>query len=311
MVYLRFAFTLLVAGLFQVGLAEDKQPKEKPVTALIQEAERWLYANEVPDHLDRVEETLDQIAKRDPNLPYAHWARARVMFWRKEAFYLLEKKDTRDKFEKEKLALADQCHTHCDKCLELAPQNAECHLMKGVCYAMQVSTWGGRWKSVRAARQMDEEWKRTISLPSDFKHRGVVTTAQLAMVLRGILYRLMPDSWWFGFIAGIQGDKEKAYEWMNEGVVDFLMKEPVTLLEKAATAICYGQAAKKPEKIEEGLALLRTGLKLPSRYALDDLDKRNMKILLEIPRKGCSYRRERFEEISEQRLKDEVQSSSK
>lgn len=303
--YALICAVLLVAPL--PSFAQTKKRVKAPsLNALQTEAERLFYAFEVPDHLSKVIRLLDQMAARSPHSPYVHWARARVAFWTKEAYYILESINSRVSYDREKLELAKQCHAHTSLCIQLAPKNAECHLLKGVCYSMQASTWGPSIKSIRVLKPMDRAWKEAIELPSNFQHFGEMSTRQLASVMRGVLYRLTPDSWWFWLFARIRGNKEKAYGWMVENVTGRLLKEPVTLIELGATAMCYGRDKKKPEKVKEGLDFLREGLKLKTRYALDDLDKRNMAYLLENPKEACSYRRERFEEISEKSVRTEI-----
>ncbi len=306
-----WVFILLSGGMSLPLLAQEVVPRPTPTPpptkeVFIREAEHWLYTTEVPDHLDRIEATLKELEKFDPKEPYIYWARARVAFWRKEAFYLRENKDTREGFRADKLALGDVCHKNADECLKLAPKNPECHLMKGVCYAMQASTWGNSLSSLRVLTPMDQAWINAIELPSTFTHKDGISTKQLAMVLRGILYRLMPESWWFRLIAGIRGDKEAAYNWMIEAMALPLRKEPVTAIELAATTICYGQSRKIPEKISEGLAVLKDSMNLPVRYPLDELDKKNMAYLIANPKRACSYRRERFEDITDSSVQAEL-----
>ena len=301
--------SVLLGGVLLPGpIGSQEIHQEKRIEKLIAEGEKWLYAFDVFDHLYRTEKVLSEIEMIDPNHPYIHWGRARVAFWKKEFFYILDSNEKARLYETAKLALSDECHTHSDRCIELAPKNAECHLMKGVCYAMQASTWGQSLKTLRVLKSMDHEFALATELRSEFRHLGDITTRDLGLILRGILFRLMPDSWWFRFFAGIRGNKENAYGWMKEGFHGRLTKEPVTVLEMGATSICYGIEEKKQKLIRKGTSLLENGLKLPSRYQLDDLDKRNMMIMIEHPEKACSYRRERFEEISQKSLEDGIRS---
>src|SRR5262249_16207933 len=155
--------------------------------------------------------------------------------------------DNADELNKKKLALAELCHRRSDECIKIAPNNPECHLLKGSCYAMQASTWGVGFQSLRVCKPMDIQWEAAMELPSKFTHPGGVTTVQLAKVLRAILFRAMPDSWWFRFLAGARGNKEKAYHWMTEAVSGTLKKEPMIVIEYAATALCYGRKINNPK----------------------------------------------------------------
>src|ERR1043166_4782757 len=190
---------------------------------LITNAENDFYKVNDPAHYDRVKATLDEIEKLDPKEPYTYWARARVAFFEKENFYISDLKMTEKEQNDKKLELADICLKNVQKCIDLSPETAECYLLKGSCYAMQASTWGAGFKSLNICQQMDLAWKKAQELPSTFKHHGEVTTKQLATILRAILYRAMPQGWWFRFLAGVRGDKKKSYDWMNEAVTGVLL----------------------------------------------------------------------------------------
>jgi hypothetical protein len=247
------------------------------VSELINTAETDFYKVEDPTHYARVKTTLNEIEKVDPKEPYTYWARARVAFFEKENFYISDKKTPENELEEKKLALADICHENVNKCIKISPQTAECYLLKGSCYAMQASTWGAGFKSLNVCQPMDQAWEKAMNTPSKFIHQGNITTKQLATILRGILYRAMPEGWWFRFLAGVRGDKKRSYEWMNEAVTGTLLSEPMLVLEKAASTICYGRQIKDAKIIVNGVLELKRGLTLPTRYAMDDFDKRKAK----------------------------------
>jgi hypothetical protein len=270
---------------------------------LIRAAEQEFYSLEYPDRFARVAAILQVLEKLYPNEPYVWWAKARQAFFQKEPLYLT---GNQDGLEAQKLALGEICHANADHCIKIAPENAECHLLKGSCYAMQASTWGNSFKSLKVAKPMDTEWAKAMELPSDFIHPMGTTTRQLAMALRGILYRLMPDSFWFRLLAGVRGNKEQALAWLEEASKGYIAQEPMVILERSAVAICLGRQKKRPDLEAKGVAWIREGLKLPTRDALDGYDKRNMRIVLENPDLACSYSREAFRDFTEGTLKKDV-----
>jgi hypothetical protein len=150
---------------------------------------------------------------------------------------------------------------------------------------------------------MDREWVRAMELPSDFAHIGGTTTRQYAQIFRGILYRVMPDSFWFRIIAGLRGSKENAQRWLEESVRGATAQEPMIVLEKSVATICYARLKKLTDLEEKGIGYLRAGLSLPTRYPMDGFDKRNMQIILDHPEKACNYTREAFRDLSEETLK--------
>lgn len=272
----------------------------------IAEAETLFYRLDLPDRLDQLDPILGEIEKLDAKETYPHWARSRLAFFRKEDLYIKPNSASQDEIVRQKLALADKCHKSADACLKLEPKNAECNLMKGACYAMQASTWGISLQSLRACSPMEKALRKAMENPSDFRHQGVMPTKQIAQVFRGILYRIAPDSWWFGFLSGIRGNKRRAYEWTKAGYAGPMTKEPMVALEYAVSAICFGRDEKDAKKIDEGLSVLRAAEKVPARYPLDEFDLRNIRKILDRPDEACNYRRERFENLSESAFSKKV-----
>ena len=279
----------------------EADPPDESLGFLIRAAENEFYQVDHPDRYARTGATLALLEKLYPKEPYVYWAKARLVFFQKEDYYLLPKDD----LEKQKLEMANICHQNADQCLKLAPQNAECHLLKGSCYAMQASTWGNSFKSLRVCNPMDHEWARAMELPSDFVHPGGTTTRQFAQILRAILHRILPDSFWFRFLAGVRGNKELAYRWLEEAVTGAIAKEPMIVLERSVATICYARQKKSHELEAKGMDELREGVKLPTRYAMDDYDKKNMARVLEYPEEACKYSREAFRDFSEKTLKSQ------
>ncbi len=296
---------VLLGGVFQLSEALA-EPAKDPAQAYVELAEKEFFRFENPNRLDVVTHLLDQMEKSFPNHPYLHWARARVSFWEKEGLYLEEQRGKKEDFLKIKNDLGKKCHAHVDQCIKVAPENAECFLLKGACYAMQASTWGQTWKTLRVLRPMMLALEKAQELPSSFHHRGTLTTNQLATIMQAALYRIMPDSFWFWIFARVRGDKTKSRALMKQAVRGDLLKEPMMLMELASSLICYGVVEEHQDSIDEGVHVLEDGLKLPIRNAMDKLDHKNMKYLIRHPDEACDYRRERFEKISKNTLDQAV-----
>jgi hypothetical protein len=296
------AWFLVLIFLVPLHIAAQTPSPDESFNDLVRVAEKEFYGVEHPDRFAREAATLGLMVKLYPNEPYVWWAKARLAFFQKENFYVMD----RDDLEPQKMALGEICHENADKCLKIAPDNAECHLLKGSCYAMQASTWGNSFKSLRIVSPMDREWAKAMELPSTFQHPEGTTTRQLAMILRGCLHRILPDSFWFRLIAGVRGSKERAYRWLDEAVAGAIAREPMVVMEKVAVMLCLAHQKKRPELKPKALDLLREALQLPTRYPLDDFDKRNMRILLDQPEKACSYSRVAFRDFSEGTLKKDI-----
>jgi hypothetical protein len=275
-------------------------PADIPRIGLYDAAERAFYDIGAPDRFERVAKALDELEKSRPKDPYVHWARARLAFFQRDHVTTHDADTlTADQLEKVRLDLAETCHHSADRCIEVDPKSPECFMMKGSCYAMQASTWGVGIKSLRVCRPMELAWQKAVELPSSFPHEKGVTTALLSRTLLAILYRVMPESFWFRFLAGTRGNKERAYQWLRETYRSPLGSEPMLTMEFAAAAICYGKRAQQPAAEKEGLEALRKAVAVPPRSKGDEFDIRNMRYLLDNPGESCNYRREKFENLSD------------
>lgn len=292
-------FLLILLLPFHV-VADEAKIRKASLADLIHAAEAEFYQVERPDRFSRQAALLNVMETLYPKEPYVWWAKARAAFFQKEEYYQVDKDN---ELLPLKEALGEICHNHVDRCIKLAPENAECWLMKGSCYAMQASTWGASFKSLRICNSMDRAFAKAMTLPSTFAHPEGTTTRQLSQILRGVLHRIIPDSFWFRFVSGVRGSKERAYFWLEEAVTGLIAREPMVVTEKAVAAICYGRQINRPDLEKKGLAQIREGLKLPIRYMMDQYDHRNMKILLEHPERACNYSREAFRDFSEEKLK--------
>lgn len=310
---MRVVFLLVSLSFGSPVYAADENPPPSPAPTVapsieeqIKAAEAAFYAFDDPLRLTRVEADLLELQRVAPRAPYPLWALARVAFFRREGFYIRTPAPAKDEADKEKLRLASTCHRFVDQCLDHYAANAECHLMKGACWSMEAATWGASFQTLRILKPMDEAFTRAMELPSDFSHGNGVTTRQLAQIFRGILYRMMPESWWFKLIAGRRGNKEQAYAWLREAVTGPLAHEPMLILESAVGALCLGKSRNLPDKIAEGRSMLEAGLQIPSRDLMDEFDKKHVQFLLANPNEACNYRREKIEDLSEKAISNSL-----
>jgi hypothetical protein len=115
---------------------------------------------------------------------------------------------------------------------------------------------------------------------------------------RAIFNRMVPDSFWLGLIVGVRGDKEQALRdidhavEINGGRIDYRV-------EKGAVLLCLGTTKQRPERIEEGKAVLREAMALEQLMSSDGLEKENAQILIDEPEKACGYSRDGFVDVDE------------
>ncbi len=304
---MRIFCLFLFLSIPQAEALESVQTPTPDPKVLMEQIETMFYNVKQPDRYDRTDALLKELEKVAPQEPYLWWGRARSAFFKREA--LLLSHEPHEELQKKRLDLADECHSNADRCIKLAPKNAECHMLKGGCYAMQASTWGVSLKSVQILIPMDHEWELAMTLPSNFKQMGKMSTREMTQILRAILYRVMPDSWWFRFFTGIRGDKEKSYQWIKEAMHGPLLNEPMLLLEEAVIFLCYAQEENHPDVAVQGTKLLHEGLALKPRDESDKLDQAKMRLILGKPQQACNYRREQFENLSDEGVASKLQAN--
>ncbi|MCO4744969.1 MAG: hypothetical protein KC912_09290 [Proteobacteria bacterium] len=255
------------------------------------------YDLEVLYFQEKHDEGLAESEKRraaDPSDVDLYWMSARFLFEIGERF---ERDDTTIDKEAHYQRMIDVAEAG----LELAPEHAHLYFARGIGYG-RLGTTRGVLASLFMAKDVEKSWVFTAK--SDLKYASIGDKEYLpcdAHQALSIYYRLVPDWWIVGVIAGTRGDLQKA---MDHG------KEAITcapnlirgMKEYGVAQVCYGQKKKSPEVLEAGLDTLRAALPLPVRKETDRVDLRHVQMLIDDPSLACEYSRDGQQDLDESKL---------
>jgi hypothetical protein len=98
----------------------------------------------------------------------------------------------------------------------------------------------------------------------DSKHVAVGALAEF--------YRLVPDSWIFGVLAGVQGDKKKAWFYANQMPVQELGSANIV----GRSALCHGAESDNQKLIERGISVVARGVNYELVHPFDESEYRRL-----------------------------------
>jgi len=113
----------------------------------------------------------------------------------------------------------------------------------------------------------------------------------------GVMYRVLPDMWLVKLITGVRGDLDKAIAFHRKSAA--LRPDLSTSLELGVALMCSGHKRDNAAHMKEGRTLVEGVITRPAKTALDGVDQRNAKFLLENPKKACGYSRDKMQDVED------------
>lgn len=142
-----------------------------------------------------------------------------------------------------------------ERCLDIEPENGECWFFYGAGLGEYITTVG-IFKTISHIREVHDAFEKAVKFTSEdpfpFGPMGMTSRSAAYMGITQF-YRICPDWWVMKLIAGIRGDRKKAYEYSRE--IDPADFDRASIRAKAA--ICYGAAKNNREAIVEGKEIVR------------------------------------------------------
>jgi tetratricopeptide (TPR) repeat protein len=223
--------------------------------------------------------------------PYRHayWRTARSQWLAAESLELAE----RDR-RREHLSRAIE---FTDLGLAADPDCAQCMLWKfnAMGRRQQIE---GLYSGARNVKTMARLLDRAIELNPDFREGERSSTLGNLHYVSAIFYRVLPDWFWLKWIVGVRGDKQRALEHarnavgLHESRIDFRV-------EVGAQLSCMGASKKDPERLAEGHQALLEATAMRARNFDDRREIAAAHVMINKPKKACSYAGAEWVEIGE------------
>ena len=154
------------------------------------------------------------------------------------------------------------------ECLKTMPNSAGCRLA----YAALLGTLGlveGIFDTISSMEEVSDSLHIALGL-SDEKTFPMapngITSRHIALCAMAEFYRLVPDWWIFGVMAGVRGDKEKSWHYASQIPVENLGVANVVV----RAALCFGGESEDTKLIEHGLSVLATAMQMEMLHPFDE-----------------------------------------
>lgn len=207
----------------------------------------------------------------------------------------------RDDKTMDKVALYKEMYDLTNKALELDPGNAHLLFNRGIALG-RLSTTRGVLSSLMSLKNVEDDWVAAAGAP--YRYQALEGAEHLpcdTYLTLGIFYRLVPDWWIVGVLAGTRGDLDKSLAW-HEKAVACRPDRIRSLKELGVTQLCIGSSRNEPAMIERGRATLTYMRTLPKAHTHSEIDKEHALMLIKDPSLACEYSRDGQQELEKEKL---------
>lgn len=283
--------TLAHAGKVPEAKADDR-PGPGPVTP-----ESAHYDLELLYGEGKIDEGLAEARRQleaDPSDPELYRHVVRFLFEKGE---LIKRDDT----SVDKIALYEEMYDLCNKALELDPGNPHLLFNRGIALG-RLSTTRGVLSSLFNIKNVEQDWLASAQAP--YRYLALSDAEELpcdTYLTLGIFYRIVPDSWVVGALAGTRGDLDKSLAWLEKA--DACSPNRIrTVKELGVAQLCIGTTRDQPEMIVKGQTTLSRMMGLPGQHTHTHLDKQHGAMLIKDPSLACEYSRDGQQDLDESKL---------
>ena len=229
-----------------------------------------------------------------------------VELYRHVIRFLFEKGEVVERTDEsmDKIALYKEMYELSNQALELDPGNAHLLFNRGIALG-RMSTTKGVLSSLFNLKNVEADWIAAANAP--YRYTSLSSAEDLpcdTYLTLGIFYRLVPDWWIVGALAGTRGDLDKSLAWLERA--DKCAPNRIRALkELGVTQLCIGTKREQPEMIARGQATLSRVLALPKAHTHSHIDKDHSRKLIADPSLACEYSRDGQQELDREKLEAE------
>ncbi|HHO53950.1 MAG TPA: hypothetical protein ENK18_24540 [Deltaproteobacteria bacterium] len=258
-----------------------------PYEGQVQPGERN-YDLEVLYHQQAFEQGLIAVDARlaeHPEDKDLYWTKARFLFEIGERMPSDDPTIDREAHYKQMLEVVEQG-------LKIAPGDPGLRFARGAALA-RLATTRGVLASLWSAKEIEADWRFVAEHPT-YRYASIEGIQVLpcdAYHALGMFYRLLPDRWIVGVLAGTRGDLDASLA-LHSQATRCKPHEIKNWKELAATQLCLGLQRREPKQVQQGLQSLDRALAIEPRSDKERTDLRHAKMLQDDPSMACSYSRD-------------------
>lgn len=234
---------------------------------------------------------LDQRLAAAPGDAEAIWRRARNIYSEGE---LLSEQGAP---AAERLAMYERMETLVKGGLEKNPGHGALLHWYGTAMGRK-ATAKGVLSSLFMADDIEDAWMGAAN--AGYTYRSANNTSSLpgdVYFALGQFYRLCPDWTVVKLLTGTKGDIDKSISWLRKGVQDSPQRLEVQK-ELGVSLLCKAERDGDAASASEGRKWLDKAAALPVQKKTDEVDKRQIPVILAKPTEACGYSRDGWQDVS-------------
>lgn len=254
----------------------------------VQEAERAFVAND----LDATDAALKRRLAENPNDVEAIWRQARNLYQRGEI--LAQAGATPE----QRMRMYQEAQAKSQRVQQLAPEHPQGWFWEGTALG-RIATTQGVLQSLFIADDIEALWLKTTEMKG-YEYRSSNDAASFpgdVYFALGQFYRLCPDWTIVQMFIGTKGDIDESIRWHRKGVA-FSPSRPEMSKELGVSLLCKANREGDAAAMAEGKKWLNKALAMPSQKTTDDIDKKQIPIILSRADDACGYSRDGWQEVS-------------
>ncbi len=252
------------------------------------EAEAAFVAND----LDASDAALKRRLAENPDDVEALWRMARNLYQRGE---LLAQQGASPE---QRMKLYREAETQAKRIETLDPAHPQGWFWHGTALG-RIATAQGIMSSLFMADDIERLWLKSSKMKG-YEYRSSNDSSSFpgdVYFALGQFYRLCPDWTLVKMLVGTKGDIDESIEWLRKGV-KFSPTRPEMAKELGVSLLCKAEKQDDAAALAEGKKWLNKAAAMPSQKSTDDIDKKQIPIILSKVDDACGYSRDGWQDLS-------------
>ena len=252
------------------------------------EAENAFVAND----LRASDAALNRRIAEDPNDVEALWRQARNLYQRGE---ILAQQGASPE---QRMKMYREAQVKAQRIQALDPNHPQGWFWEGTALG-RIATAQGVLQSLFIADDIENLWLKSSKM-TGYEYRSANDSASFpgdVYFALGQFYRLCPDWTIVKMFIGTKGDIDESIRWHRKGVA-FSPSRPEMSKELGVSLLCKANREGDAKALAEGKQWLNKAMEMPSQKTTDDIDKKQIPIILSRADDACGYSRDGWQEVS-------------
>jgi len=256
----------------------------------VAEAEAAFVAN----NLDASDAALKRRLATDPNDVEALWRQARNLYQRGEILAQAGGSDA------QRLKMYQDAEVIAKRIQKIDPDHPQGWFWQGTALG-RIATANGIMSSLFMADDIEGLWLKASRMKG-YEYRSSNDSSSFpgdVYFALGQFYRLCPDWMIVKMLTGTKGDIDQSISWLRKGV-KFSPTRPEMAKELGVSLLCKAANEDDAAALAEGKKWLQKAQGMPAQKDTDNIDKKQIPIILSKVDDACGYSRDGWQDLSKE-----------